>query len=197
MRYWIMFCTIFELFVKQCLSCDLWSGPGSPKRTVLSQTSFEVIPHPTLWWKSYKTTTYGHKCKVMQTGETLSCWYCCLIPDVDFVLWEAIILFVANTYFVQTGFEWLTFFMLSEKCWFCRDFWQLILFDWKTEKGKAKIPGFTSVSLNILRLGKLPGIAQLDLFVMLSLRVSAFCICLLVCLFFFFVWLFGFFHFCV
>lgn len=32
-----------------------------------------------------------------------------------FVLWEAIILFVANTYFVETGFELLTGFLCLMK----------------------------------------------------------------------------------
>lgn len=64
--------------------------------------------------------------------------------------------------------------------WFC--------LGWRTKKGEEKIQGFTNVSLNILRVGKLPGVMQLDLFVASSLRAPAFCVCLLVCFLF---------HFCV
>lgn len=39
--------------------------------------------------------------------------------------------------------------------WFC--------LGWRKKKGKEEIQGFTSVSLDILRLGKLLGVMQLDL----------------------------------
>lgn len=47
---------------------------------------------------------------------------------------------------------------------------------------RKKNQSFTSVSLSILRLGKLLGVMQLDLFVAPSLRAPDFCVCLRICL---------------
>lgn len=154
MHYWIIFCPIFELFVKWCLSCALWSEPQLTQQDCSFTTLFCKVILPPLSVSDRKNW-YGHHCKP-ELRKTFS-----LILLLNFRGWSCSLggtysapLFVlacfAKTYFAQTVFEQLILFffnIFNEKCQFYRDFFQLIL-PGLTDKGEMKNQGFTSVSLN-------------------------------------------------